>query len=166
MPPTVAQVQSALKQVDPASSLRSTALRSLKAWQQHHPEIGVTDEAVNLWLALKGLVGRVTPALMKEMRSSAITSSLLKQKVWVVAKVQMPQVAAEHEPFLIPASSLSGLPQTCNPEEVHFFDQAIPRTSLPKGTMEFELSIGQQTTSAAVSSGSGEVECFHEVGGF
>ncbi len=62
MPPTVAQVQSALKQVDPASSLRSTALRSLKAWQQHHPEIGVTDEAVNLWLALKGLVGRVTPA--------------------------------------------------------------------------------------------------------
>ena len=152
-PPTAEQVQAAVQCATVDSESRSVAVRSLRAWQQAHPEIGVDEDAIRLYVGLKALVGRVTPNLMKGSRTHVVSTSMLKQKVWVVAKKSLSELPATIAPFAQDPALLSSLPPDCAAEAFWFLDQAVPRSSLPVGTLEYELAVGHKTASADVRRG-------------
>ena len=157
-PPTAADVEHALSGINPDGDGRTAAQRALKSWAAAHPDIGESEEAIRLYMALKSLSTRVTPNMMKSMRTKAVSNVLLKSKVWVVMKKLMPEVKADHQEFLVGPSCLQAMPPGCQAATCWFFDQGLSRSALPKGTLEFEVSVGHSSSSAPVGKEARAVE--------
>ena len=106
-------------------------------------------------MALSTLTQRVSQAMMNSFCSKAVTSSLLKTKIWVVPKQLKPCLTEEQKQALIHPQAVTGGLAGLDVCRYWLLDQVIPREQLGVGTREFEISVG--TISEATLDGAREI---------
>lgn len=141
------EIQAALKDVTAEAKERARATRALSDWRKADSSVEITEHNIRLYLALRKLnpSGRVSLAQLKAQKSIAVSSTMVRNKIWLVPRSNFQTVPQEFLQFSIAPESLKNLPVDMDPTTIWAFDQAVPREKLGRGVLELEAKFGNMT---------------------
>ena len=118
-----ASVEQAKQQVILTPQNKDRAPRTLKAWK-----FDVSENQVQLYLALSKGRGRVSKQLMEKWSKTVVSKSSLVQGLWVVPRDRNPLLEnkTDVQPFLVDPWSCDEWPQGINRESVVILDKGYP----------------------------------------
>ncbi len=130
-----------LERVPPSNTEKQAASRALARMSREHSDISVNEGMLQLYLALKraGPGGaRVLPQAMKTWKAKFYTETRFMQTYWVVdkSKGQLPEGAFSR---VVDASNVV-LPNGLDADAFWIIDSTFPKTALPPGTAEVQMS--------------------------
>jgi hypothetical protein len=148
---TATDVQQALSTLgDVDASSRQLAVKSLS---RKGNNIEVTEDAVRLYLALRQLLGRVSPDLAREWQSKHLVRSCSRREFWVVPMTNMTAerraaVLAVDQNAIVDASSIARIDPLIDLSANVIVDQIVERKMLGLGVYVTEVTTGTESVLA------------------
>ncbi len=130
-----------LQRAPPTNEEKQAATRALARMSREHSDISVNEGMLQLYVALKraGPGGaRVLPQAMKTWKTKFYTEARFMQKYWVVEKSKGPLPEAALSRLVDPSNVV--LPSGLDGDAFWIIDSTFPKTELPLGTAEVQLS--------------------------
>ena len=128
---------------------RELALGNLERMKSKGAIKDVTPVLVDKYLKLRKVHHRVTPKMLVGASSSSQHETELKQSFWIAPKHMYPDLNSRiNAEFFVPASSLEDFPDQIERDSVWVVDQALPRSSIGPGVLEWSTRLKRSTTAA------------------